>query len=264
MSFCIAEQIISQRLLLGTALFPSLASMQQAIKESQTEVVTVSLRRQNQSNKGNIFWQHIKNLQCHVLPNTAGCRTAKEAITTAHMAREIFATNWIKLEVIGDDYTLQPHPLELLKATQQLIADGFEVLPFCTEDLILCQQLVDLGCKIIMPWGSPIGSGQGLLNIYALNILRQRLPHICIIIDAGMGSPSQAAQAMEMGFDGVLLNTAIACALDPVKMAQAFAAAVQAGRLAFEAGLIAKRDFAKPSTPLLDIPFHFPRADVLS
>lgn len=257
MVFQLGKKTFTQRLLLGTASYPSLTIMQDAILQSNTEIITVSLRRQSHGKQENSFWQHVKNLGCTILPNTAGCRNAKEAITTAYLAREVFATNWLKLEVIGDDYSLQPHPFELLKATQQLIADGFEVFPFCTDDFILCQQLAELGCNTLMPWGSPIGSGQGLLNKHALKMLRKRLPHINLIIDAGIGSPSHAIEAMEMGFDAVLINTAIAQALDPCKMANAFCLSVRAGRLAYEAGIIPQRDFATPSTPLINTAFRY-------
>jgi len=255
MTWQIDNKQFTSRLFLGTALYPSPAVMQQAVKSSQTEVITVSLKRQAVNQGGQVFWNYVKELGCHLLPNTAGCRTAEEAINVAEMSREIFNTNWIKLEVIGDDYTLQPNPFELLKATQELIKRGFVVFPYCTEDLILCQKLRDAGCKILMPWGSPIGSGQGLMNIFALKTLRHRLPDITLIIDAGIGAPSDAAQAMELGFDGVLLNSAVALAHEPIKMAHAFSLAIQSGRHAFEAGIMEPRNMAKASTPLIDTPF---------
>lgn len=251
----LADQQLNSRLLIGTALYPSPDIMQQAIRASGSEVVTVSLRRQLNQHGSNDFWALLKQMKVNLLPNTAGCHTAKEAIAVAHMAREIFTTNWIKLEVIGDEYNLQPDPFALLEATRELIAEGFEVFPYCTDDLVLCQKLVDAGCRILMPWGSPIGTGRGLLNPYALRTLRQRLPDTQLIVDAGIGAPSHAVQAMELGFDGVLLNTAIAQANDPVKMAQAFKQSVLAGRLGFEAGRIPERDLAQPSTPTLGTPF---------
>jgi thiazole synthase len=171
------------------------------------------------------------------------------------MAREIFDTNWIKLEVIGDDYNLQPDAFELVTAAKALVQAGFEVFPYCTDDLVLCQRLVDCGCRIIMPWASPIGSGKGLINVYALETLRNRLPDITMIIDAGIGKPSHAAQAMELGFDGVLLNTAVSLAKRPVQMAKAFRDAILAGRAGFEAGLMPERHMAHPSTSLIDTPF---------
>ena len=189
------------------------------------------------------------------MPNTAGCKTAKEAVTLAKMSREIFQTNWIKLEVIGDDYNLQPDPIELLTATEQLIADGFKVLPYCTDDLVLCQRLYDLGCEVIMPWASPIGTGNGLMNPYNLETIRLRLPDATLILDAGIGKPSDACLAMEMGYDGVLLNSAVALADNPVMMAKAFGKALEAGEQGYVAGVMQQRQTAHPSTPTLDTPF---------
>lgn len=252
----LADKTLNSRLLLGTAQYPSLDSMQQSIIASHANVITVSLRRQSpQEQGGKAFWDYIKSLSCHLLPNTAGCRDANDAVTTAEMAREIFDTNWIKLEVIGDDFNLQPDVFELVKAADILVKKGFEVFPYCTDDLVLCQRLVDCGCRIIMPWAAPIGSGKGIINPYALETLRTRLPDITLIVDAGIGKPSHAVQAMELGFDGVLLNTAVSLAINPVLMATAFRDAVTAGRSAYEAGLMPERNIAHPSTPLLDTPF---------
>ncbi len=249
-------ETVNSRLLVGTALYPSPAIMLDAIHASGTEVVTVSLRRQSPgSNGGESFWEMLKDKHLKVLPNTAGCRSAKEAITTAHMAREIFNTHWIKLEVIGDDFTLQPDPFGLMEAAKALIQEGFEVFPYMTEDFIVAQKLVDAGCRILMPWAAPIGTGKGPINLYALKLLRARLPQVQLIADAGIGLPSHAAQIMEIGFDGVLLNSAIALAEHPPQMAQAFAKAVEAGRLAYQAGPMPQRDMAQPSTPILGTPF---------
>ena len=190
-----------------------------------------------------------------MLPNTAGCRTAKEAIATAHMARELFGTDWVKLEVIANDDTLQPDLFGLVEATIALIAEGFAVLPYTTEDLSAAERLVAAGCTVLMPWAAPIGSARGLINKEALKTLRAYFPDIPLVIDAGLGAPSHAAEAMEMGYDAVLLNTAVAKAGDPAKMAAAFARAVEAGRLAFEAGPIEPRDMAQPSTPVAGTPF---------
>jgi thiazole synthase len=176
-------------------------------------------------------------------------------VTLAEMSRELFDTPWIKLEVIGDDYNLQPDPFGLVEAADQLIKKGFKVLPYSTDDLILNKRLLDVGCEVLMPWGAPIGTGQGLLNRYNLRSLRERLPHVPMIIDAGLGAPSQATEAMEMGFDGILLNTAVAKAFNPPLMAEAFADAIDAGRKAFKAGLMEKRQTASPSTPVLGQPF---------
>jgi thiazole synthase len=256
----LADKKLTHRLLLGSALYPSLRVMEEAIKASQAQVVTVSLRRETaalktQGQTDNKFWHALQQLDCHILPNTAGCYSAKEAINTALMAREVFDTHWLKLEVIGDEYNLQPDPFGLLETTKELISQGFEVLPYCTDDLVLCQRLVELGCRTLMPWGAPIGTGQGLLNPLALKTLRQRLPDINLIVDAGLGAPSHALQAMELGFDGILVDSAVALAQDPIKMARAFSQAVSAGHLACQAGLMTPRDLASPSTPLIGKPF---------
>jgi thiazole synthase len=244
------------RLMLGTALYPSPAVLAAAVRASGTEIVTVSLRREAAGGgAGNAFWDIISSLGVKVLPNTAGCRTARDAVTTAELARELFDTPWIKLEVIGDDETLQPDVVGLVEAAATLIRDGFEVFPYCTEDLSVASRLVDLGCRVVMPWASPIGSARGLVNPAALETLRRRLPDVTMIVDAGLGAPSHAARALEMGFDGVLLNTAVAKADDPVEMARAFRLGVEAGRAAHEAGLMAPRDFASPSSPVVGTPF---------
>lgn len=256
----LADKIISSRFIMGTAQFPSLAVLCDAIRVSKTNIVTVSLKKQLQHDAcDNGFWENIKKLNCFFLPNTAGCHQAIEAVNTAEMARELFQTHWIKLEVIGDDYNLQPEPFELIKAAEALVKKGFDVFPYCTDDLVVCQRLVDVGCRILMPWAAPIGSGKGILNPYALETLRARLPEITLIIDAGIGKPSEAARIMEMGFDGVLLNTAVSLANHPVKMAAAFRDAIIAGRQAYEAGLMPTRDVAHPSTSLLDTPFWLQR-----
>ncbi|NNM72385.1 thiazole synthase [Enterovirga aerilata] len=249
-------QEVASRLLIGTALYPSPAVMEAALKASGAEIVTVSLRREAGGGRaGDSFWRIIQSLGVKVLPNTAGCRTVKEAVTTAELARELFGTPWIKLEVIGDDETLQPDVVALVEAAGILIRDGFEVFPYTTEDATVANRLVDAGCRVVMPWASPIGSGQGITNRAALQTLRARLPDITLIVDAGLGAPSHAAAALELGYDGVLLNTAIAKADDPVGMARAFALAVEAGRAGYEAGLMPPRDFASPSTPVVGTPF---------
>jgi len=251
---------LNSQLLIGTALYPSPEIMKNAIIASNAQVMTLSIKRQSpEQNGGNTIWQYLqtlaKNHGIHLLPNTAGCKTANEAVTIAQMSRELFNTDWIKLEVIGDDYNLQPDPFELLRATEILIKDGFKVLPYCTDDLVLCQRLYDLGCQVIMPWASPIGTGKGLLTPYNLATIRTRLPDATLIVDAGIGKPSDACQAMELGYDGVLLNSAIALASDPVKMAKAFAFALKCGELAKKAGIMPERQTAHPSTPTLDTPF---------
>jgi len=252
----LAETQIKSRLFIGTAMYPSPQIMVDAIRASRADVVTVSLRRQARESGGqNLFWESIRELGLHILPNTAGCHTVKEAVTTAQMARELFNTSWVKLEVIGDEYSLQPDPFALLEATRELVAQGFEVFPYCTDDLVLCEKLVEAGCRILMPWGAPIGTGKGLINPYALKQLRQRMRDITLVVDAGIGAPSHAAQAMELGYDAILLNTAVARSPDPVLMARGFAAATEAGRCAFEAGIMPEKDLAQPSTPTVGTPF---------
>jgi len=257
----IGGKTLNSRLLIGSALYPSPANMEEAIKASEAQIVTVALRRQsagdnnNNGKAGNNFWNIIKELNIHVLPNTAGCHSAKEAITTAQMAREVFETNWIKLEVIGDQYNLQPDPFEMVKAAEILIKEGFEVFPYTTDDLVVAKHLTDVGCKILMPWGSPIGSGQGLMNPMNLKAIRKQFPELKLIVDAGIGKPSDATEAMQLGYDGVLLNSAIALAQDPIKMAQAFKYAIRAGHLGYEAGTMLQREFASPSTPTVGTPF---------
>lgn len=242
---------LSSRLLLGTARYPSPAILEQAVRASEAGVVTVSLRREAASQRtGQGFWSLIRSLGVRVLPNTAGCHSVKEAMTTAHMARELFDTRWIKLEVIGEDDTLQPDVFGLLEAAGLLIQEDFQVLPYCTEDLVVAERLLAAGCRVLMPWGAPIGSGRGLNNLFGLRALRAHFPEVPLIVDAGIGAPSHAAQALELGFDAVLVNTAVAQARDPVSMARAFALAVQAGRAAWLAGMIPARDMAVPSTPL--------------
>ncbi|MDZ7280167.1 thiazole synthase [Pantoea eucrina] len=239
------------RLLLGTAGYPSPAILQQAITASGTEIITVSLRREGEA--GGAFRALLTELNLRILPNTAGCHTVKEAVTTAHMARELFNTPWIKLEVIGHADTLQPDPFALVEAARILCAEGFQVFPYTTEDLIVGEKLLEAGCRVLMPWGAPIGSGQGLRNIEGLRAMRAWFSEVPLIIDAGIGAPSQAAHAMEMGFDGVLLNTAVAKAGDPVGMARAFQLAVEAGIAARAGGLMEQRDMAVASTPLFGL-----------
>src|ERR1051325_5380759 len=224
----------ASRLLVGSALYPSPAIMQQAIRASGGQIVTVSLRREAAGGKtGDAFWSLIRELDVTVLPNTAGCRSVREAVTTARLARELFGSSWIKLEVIADNDTLQPDVVGLVEAAGILIKDGFDVFPYCTEDLGVATRLVEAGCRIVMPWAAPIGSEKGIINRDALRLLRDRLPDITLVIDAGLGAPSHAAEALELGYDAVLLNTAIAKAADPVAMAGAFRLAAEIGRAAY-------------------------------
>jgi len=243
---------LKSRLMLGTARYPSPAGLARAVKAARAEVVTVSLRRESGADRsGQQFWTMVREFGVRVLPNTAGCHSVKEAVTTAHMARELFDTAWIKLEVIGEHDTLQPDVFGLVEAARILTAEGFEVFPYTTEDLVVAEKLVEAGCRVLMPWGAPIGSGRGLNNILGLKSLRAHFADVPMVVDAGIGLPSHATQAMEMGFDAVLINTAVAQACDPVLMAEAFAKAVEAGALAHRAGPMEPRDMAVPSTPVI-------------
>ena len=249
-------QKFTSRLLIGTARYPSLPVMQEAVKVSGAETVTVSVRRENAGGKdGDAFWNIIRELNVKVLPNTAGCYSVEDAVSTAELARELFNTKWIKLEVLGDKATLQPDVVGTLEAAKILLKDGFEVFPYCTEDLTVARRLADAGCKVVMPWGSQIGSGKGIVHEEALKRMRSELPGVSLVIDAGLGAPSHAAKALEMGYDAVLLNTAVAGSGNPVKMAKAFAQAIEAGRAAFEAGMMKPRELAQPSTPVAGTPF---------
>lgn len=244
---------ITSPLMLGTAQYPSPSELTEAFRRSGAGIATVSLRREAAGGDGSRFWDVIRGLGLPVLPNTAGCHSVREAVTTAHMARELFGTEWIKLEVIGHADTLQPDPFGLVEAARILSDDGFRVFPYTTEDGILAGRLLDAGCEVLMPWGAPIGTGRGLNNVYGLRTLRAQFPDVPMVIDAGLGLPSHAAQAMELGFDAVLLNTAVARAGDPAAMAEAFALALRAGRLARDADPMEPRDMAAPSTPVLGL-----------
>ncbi len=250
-------QTFTSRLLLGTARYDSPSLLADAICAADPAMLTVSLRRQFSGSKdsGQAFWNLLRDTQRVILPNTAGCLTAREAVKTACMARELFQTNLIKLEVIGDEVNLQPDPFGLVEAAIELVKLGFQVFPYCTEDWVLCRRLMDAGCEVLMPWAAPIGTGQGPRNPSALRELRERAPEIPMIVDAGIGLPSHACQVMEWGFDGVLLNTAVSRALDPVRMASAFAKAINAGRSAFLAGPMIVQEVAVPSTPEIGRPF---------
>ncbi|HEX2013322.1 MAG TPA: thiazole synthase [Roseateles sp.] len=245
---------LASRFFLGSAGYPSPQVLDEAIRASGTQVLTVGLKRTLHAGDNGAIAQALATARAQgarLLPNTAGCRSAREAVQLAQMARELYGTHWIKLEVIGDEHTLQPDPFELLSAAATLVKEGFTVFPYCTEDLVLGRRLLeDAGCALLMPWGAPIGSGQGLQHLAALRRLRERLPAAVLVIDAGLGAPSQAAQALELGFDAVLLNSAVAQSRAPVAMAGAFRDAVRAGRQAWRAGLMAPQDFAVASTPV--------------
>ena len=247
----------TSRLLLGTAGYVSPSVLADAIRAAAPAMLTLSLRRQisGSSHSGQSFWDLVQKTGRVILPNTAGCYTASEAVNTACMARDLFQTDLIKLEVIGDEANLQPDPYGLVEAATELVKRGFQVLPYCTEDWVLCRRLMDVGCEVLMPWAAPIGTGQGPRNPRGLRELRERAPQVCLIVDAGIGLPSHACQVLEWGFDGVLLNTAVSRALDPVQMAAAFANGVRAGRAAFMAGPMIPREAAVPSTPEIGRPF---------
>ncbi len=247
----IAGKEFKSRLIVGTSRYPDPHTMLQALDASGAELITVSIRRLNltSANGQESIMNMIDRNRYSILPNTAGCFTAKEAVLTAQLAREALETNWVKLEVIGDDETLFPDVTELLKAADKLLADGFIVLPYCNDDPITCRKLADMGCAAVMPLGAPIGSGMGIRNPYNIQIIRD-LIDIPVIVDAGVGTASDAALAMELGVDGILMNTAIAGAEHPVKMALAMKLAIEAGRLAYEAGRIPKRLYAKASSPV--------------
>lgn len=245
-------QELNSRLLLGTARYPSPAVLEDAVRSSATGIITVSLRRETAGGRqGGAFFELIRSLGVRVLPNTAGCHSVSEAVLTAKMAREVFGTDWIKLEVIGHHDTLQPDVFGLVEAARILSAEGFEVFPYTTDDLVVAERLVEAGCKVLMPWCAPIGSAMGPQNIQALRTMRANFPDMPLIVDAGIGRPSHATTVMELGFDAVLLNTAVAGAAKPALMASAFAGAIDAGRAAFEAGMLEPRDFAVPSTPVI-------------
>ncbi|RRD56480.1 thiazole synthase [Comamonadaceae bacterium OH2545_COT-014] len=253
---------LASRFLLGTAGYPSPQALAQAIAASGAQIVTVGLKRQlapanaaGDNGFMDIILAAMRERGARLLPNTAGCTTAREAVQLAHMARELYGTPWVKLEVVGDEYTLQPDPQELVAAARELAREGFTVFPYCTDDLVTAKRLLDAGCPLLMPWGAPIGSGQGLINPFALRLLRERLPDTVLIIDAGIGAPSHAAQALEMGFDAVLLNSAVSQSPDPVRMAAAFRQAIEAGRTARLAGVMDKQDFAVATTPVTGNPF---------
>jgi thiazole synthase len=243
----IAGRTFRSRLILGTGGFPRLEALADAIRASGTELVTVALRRIDPGQPSSIV-DVIDEAGVQLLPNTAGCYTARDAVATARLAREAFETDWIKLEVIGDERTLLPDAPELLRAVEELVADGFVVLPYTNDDPVLGRRLQDAGCAAVMPLGSPIGSGMGIRNAYNLSILRERVS-VPLVLDAGVGTASDAALAMELGCDAVLCASAISRAEDPVAMACAIRAAVEAGRLARSAGRIPRRLYAEPSTP---------------
>jgi thiazole synthase len=242
----------SSRLIMGTGGFRSLRSMEEALEATGAEIVTIALRRLDLNASGSVI-DSLQRMGRFLLPNTAGCYTAHDAVLTARMARDAFETDWVKLEVIGDDRTLYPDPTELIEAARTLVGEGFVVLPYTNDDPILARRLEEIGCAAVMPLGAPIGSGMGIRNPYNLSIIVEQagVPVIC---DAGVGTASDAAIAMELGCDGVLMASAIARARDPVKMASAMRAAIEAGRLAYEAGRMPRKLHAEASTPTAGTP----------
>jgi thiazole synthase len=251
----IAGRTLRSRLLLGTGGFPSLDLLAEAIGASGSELVTVALRRVGVGGdfklRGSLI-DVLADAGVGLLPNTAGCHTARDAVLTARLAREAFATDWIKLEVIGDEDTLLPDAPELLRAAEELVDEGFVVLPYTTDDPVLARRLQDVGCAAVMPLGAPIGSGMGIRNPYSLALLRDAV-HVPVVLDAGIGTASDAALAMELGCDAVMVASAVSRAEDPVRMASAMRRAVEAGRLAHGAGRIPRRLYATASSPEVGI-----------
>jgi thiazole synthase len=252
MSWTLGGRELDSRLILGTGGFRNLESLAAAVRESGAQVATVALRRVDPEGRGSIV-EVLEGAGCMLLPNTAGCFTAHDAVATAQLAREAFDTDWVKLEVIGDERTLLPDPAELIEAAEALVAEGFTVLPYTSDDPVLARRLEDAGCAAVMPLGSPIGSGMGIRNPYNLRLIVEEA-RVPVILDAGIGTASDASLAMELGCDGVLLASSVARAEDPAAMARAMRLAVEAGWLARSAGRIPRRLYADPSTPMEGIP----------
>ena len=247
----IAGESFGSRLLLGTAGYPNRQVMLDAVAASGTEIVTVSVRRISLEGYAESMLDLLGD-RYRLLPNTAGCATVRDAVLTAQLAREALGTNWVKLEVIGDRETLYPDSAQLVEAAAELVRDGFTVLPYCSDDPVTCQKLVEVGCAVVMPLGSPIGSGMGICNPYNIELICARSP-VPVILDAGIGTASDAARAMELGCAAVLVNSAVSRANDPVRMAAALGKAVAAGFDAHRAGRIPRRAYAEPSSPQLGL-----------
>jgi thiazole synthase len=244
----IAGKSFGSRLMIGTSRYPNQQVMLDAVAASGAEIVTVAVRRVSLESGGEGLFDVLGD-RYTLLPNTAGCFTARDAVLTAELAREALGTNWVKLEVIGDEETLFPDVEQLLRGAEELVKNGFVVLPYCNDDPITCRKLEDVGCAAVMPLAAPIGSGMGIRNPYNLRIIREQVS-VPVIVDAGVGTASDAAVALELGCDGILLNSAVAGARDPVKMARAMRLGIEAGRLAFEAGRIPRKLYATASTPI--------------
>src|ERR1700726_5200437 len=250
----IAGRAFQSRLIVGTGKYRSFAEMRRAHEASGADMVTVAVRRVNLTDRSKeSLLDYIDRKNFFILPNTAGCYTADEAVRTARLGREVGLSEWVKLEVIGDEQTLFPDTEELIRATKILVKEGFIVLPYTTDDLIVARKLIDAGASAVMPLGAPIGSGMGIQNLASLRILRETITAVPLIVDAGVGTASDAAIAMELGADGVLMNTAIAAAEDSVQMAEAMKLAVQAGRLAYLAGRMPKKLYASASSPIAGV-----------
>lgn len=246
----IGDLELTSRLIVGTGRYASYELMRQCHEASGTQLVTVALRRVDlDAPAGSNILDYVDRERIHLLPNTAGCYTPDDAVITAQLGREALGTNLVKLEVIGDDRTLWPDAEGTLEAARRLVKDGFVVLPYCPDDPVVCQRLADIGCAAVMPLASPIGSGLGIANPHVLSLIRE-LVDVPLIVDAGIGSPADAAQAMELGADAVLMNTAIADARDPARMADAMRHAVLAGRIGYEAGRMARKRYATASSPI--------------
>ncbi len=245
----IADREFFSRLFVGTGKFGSAKEMEKAVLASGSELVTVALKRVDLETETDVLLSHLQHAHINLLPNTSGVRTAKEAVFAAQLAREALGTNWLKLEIHPDPKYLLPDPVETLKAAEELARLGFIVMPYCHADAVLCKRLEEAGCAVVMPLGSPIGSNSGLQMRAMLEIIigQSKVP---VVVDAGIGAPSHAAEAMELGADAVLVNTAIAVSRNPVEMAEAFKLAVQAGRMAYEAKLGTKKKIAEASSPL--------------
>lgn len=251
-AFALGGETFQSRLLLGTGGVPAMEVLERVLHASGSELVTVALRRVDPASSGSLV-EVLEAAGVRLLPNTAGCRTARDAVLTAHLAREAFATDWVKLEVIGDERTLLPDPVELLDAAERLVSDGFIVLAYTSDDPIIAARLADVGCAAVMPLGSPIGSGLGIRNPHNIALIRESLT-VPVILDAGVGTASDAALAMELGCDAVLLASAVTRARDPERMASAMQYAVKAGRLAYQAGRIPRRWHARASTAMSGLP----------
>ena len=250
-SLIIAGKTFRSRLLVGTGKYPSHLVMKQCHERSGTDMVTVAVRRIDlKAAKGESLLDYIDRTRIMILPNTAACYTVDEAVRTARLGREAGLSHWVKLEVIGDEQTLFPDTTALIEATRVLVKEGFVVLPYTNDDLVVARRLIDAGASAIMPLGAPIGSGMGIQNVAAIRILRERITEVPLIVDAGVGTASDAALAMELGADGVLMNSAIAGSANPADMAEAMNYAVKAGRLAFTSGRIQRRLYASASSPL--------------